>query len=144
MIYCETKLQAAYIFTKAFSTLAKWQHAMRLIGHVRPDVFWGTKRKPADAITDTSPGNIVGANTAKNANSPGVKHILEFCCEEDSVIGRFAEKEGISVTRITEKKMTQHLRQDSKSNVSSKNKAHTSLEFYTMHRRIQLVLLEQT
>ena len=38
---CPTRLQAADIFTKPFTDIKKWEHAMLCIGHVDPASVWG-------------------------------------------------------------------------------------------------------
>ena len=40
MRYCATSRQAADIFTKSFPNAQKWRHALSLIAHVRPALFW--------------------------------------------------------------------------------------------------------
>ena len=45
LVYCLTLLQAADIFTKAFTNWAKWMHAVALIGTYPPEVFWGGFRR---------------------------------------------------------------------------------------------------
>ena len=55
MRYCDTSRQSADIFTKAFPNAQKWRHALQLIAHIRPDLFWrgedAEKPKEAAAIT---------------------------------------------------------------------------------------------
>jgi len=101
--YCDTKRQAADIFTKAFPNAQRWSHACCLIGLSRPGQFW-----PAHLP------NLLGGDSARKgaagkaapAASGGAqfpqRRIVEFCCGEDSRIGKRNESShGCEVIGLT-------------------------------------------
>jgi len=98
--YCETRRMAADIFTKPFANAQKWTHACSLIGLFRPGQFWPKGCTPAKQMVAAS--EAAPATPADKAFP--ARRIVEFCCGDDSLIGRpNPSSKGCEVVRLTER-----------------------------------------
>ena len=63
MINVGTKEQVADIFTKPFADKSKWEHAIKLINHVRVETKLKTGGKDSDAHVESKPHLTAAATT---------------------------------------------------------------------------------
>jgi hypothetical protein len=103
--YCDTKRMAADVFTKAFRNSQKWEHATSLVGLSRPGQFGPADCPPEGAALAACPSGGVADDAAPATESEEKlpkRRIVEFCCGEDSLIGKEnPSSEGCEVVRLT-------------------------------------------
>jgi len=99
LVQCHTDLMCADVFTKPFLIDCKWTHARMLIGCFVPGEVWSRgvscfTPPPSTKAMVTVPAPIVDRNWKYT--------VIEFCCDEDSTIGRYCPSDkGCRVIRIT-------------------------------------------
>ena len=122
LINCDTKDQSADIFTKAFDSNDKWRHACDLIGFGGHHPLTSTRIPKEPKNTTGKAGaarpalieplhsrrcRCLGCASSRaerdNTKSTGIDRvIIEFCCYEDSLMGRsIPQSQGCHVIRVT-------------------------------------------
>ena len=113
--YCDSSLQCADIFTKAFTDKIRWGPVCKLIAHFKPgDLdFIATTHKATPATSRAAQrGGNRDANSRQNESSDPPKkgmfsiprRCIEWCSRRDSIIGQESpESANCDTIRITEK-----------------------------------------
>ena len=114
--YCDSSLQCADIFTKAFNDKIRWGPVCKLIAHFKPgdlDFIATTHKAPPATSRAAQRGGNRDANSRQNESSdphhkafstPNPRRCIEWCCGRNSVIGQESpESAKCDKIRITEK-----------------------------------------
>jgi hypothetical protein len=92
---CPTALQAADIFTKAFSNADKWKEVIGLINHGKRNQIF--TKCAIDKLVSAAP-----SITDDRRQLYPKRTLVEFCCGPESLLGSYAEEfPGCKVIRLT-------------------------------------------
>ena len=101
LVIVKTDFQVADILTKPFTSPAKWEHALRLIG-IGPSLVQSSGQCKARA---SAPANASSADSDQGGDSTKYPHrlLVEFCCSATSKLGEKREPaRNCKVIRVTE------------------------------------------